>query len=179
VIVYETPRLIVREWTEEPPDLARVYDTYSRWEVARWLGSTPRAMDDPQQAVAAVRRWRERAVPSGGRYGCWAVQPREGGPVAGTVLLVPIPDGDGEIEVGWHLHPDSWGNGYATEAAAGALAREFAAGGTEVYAVTHLTNTASQAVCRRLGMAPIGRTDRWYGMDLEAFRITADEFRGE
>ena len=175
MIVYETPRLIVRAWTEDPADLARVYDTYSRWEVARWLGSTPRAMDDPEQAVGAVRRWRERSARSGGRYGCWAVQPRDGGPVAGTVLLVPVPDGTGEIEVGWHLHPDSWGNGYATEAAAGALTREFAAGGGEVYAVTHPTNTVSQAVCRRLGMTPIGRTDRWYGMELEAFRITAPQ----
>lgn len=173
MIVYETPRLVVRDWTEDPADLARVYDTYSRWEVARWLGATPRAMDDPEQAVATVRRWRDRSQPSGGRYGCWAVQPKDGGPVAGTVLLVPIPDGAGEIEVGWHLHPDSWGHGYATEAAAAALAREFAAGGEEVCAVTHPTNAPSQAVCRRLGMTPIGRTDRWYGMELEAFRITA------
>jgi RimJ/RimL family protein N-acetyltransferase len=179
VLVYETPRLIVRDWSEDRTDLARVYDTYSRWEVAQWLGATPRAMDDPAQAVTTVRRWRERSEPSAGRYGVWAVQPKAGGPPAGTVLLVPIPDGDGEIEVGWHFHPDSWGNGYATEAARGALAREFAAGGEQVYAVTHPANTPSQAVCRRLAMTPIGRTDRWYGMSLEAFRITADDFRAE
>jgi RimJ/RimL family protein N-acetyltransferase len=177
VIVYETPRLVVREWTDDPADLARIFDTYSRWEVARWLGSTPRVLDDPAQAAELVARWKERSAPSGGRYGIWAVQPRERDTPAGSVLLVPIPDGAGEIEVGWHLHPDAWGNGYATEAARGALAREFEAGGEVVYAVTHVTNSPSQAVCRRLGMAPLGRTDRWYGMELEAFRIGADAFR--
>ena len=43
---------------------------------------------------------------------------------AGTVLLKPVltPDARGEIEIGWHLHPDRWGHGLATEAAAAILA---------------------------------------------------------
>jgi hypothetical protein len=41
------------------------------------------------------------------------------------------PNGVGEVEVGWHLHPDSWGHGYATEAARAVIDRGFgrAAGG--------------------------------------------------
>ncbi|WP_434743234.1 GNAT family N-acetyltransferase [Micromonospora sp. SH-82] len=40
----------------------------------------------------------------------------------GTALVHPLPGRDttrltDDIEVGWHLHPDSWGRGYATEAA--------------------------------------------------------------
>ncbi|MGW4898736.1 GNAT family N-acetyltransferase [Kitasatospora sp. NPDC004240] len=31
-------------------------------------------------------------------------------------MLLPLPDGDGEVEVGWHLHPEAWGQGYATVA---------------------------------------------------------------
>ena len=63
-----------------------------------------------------VERWRlvhelDRA------HGCWAIEPRDGSSPAGTLLLKPLPDGVGEVEVGWHLHPDSWGRGYATEAA--------------------------------------------------------------
>jgi len=26
-------------------------------------------------------------------------------------------------------------------------------------------------VCRRLGMTHLGRTDRWYGVELEAYRV--------
>jgi RimJ/RimL family protein N-acetyltransferase len=82
-------------------------------------------------------------------------------------------DYGGEVEVGWHLHPDSWGHGYATEAARGAVDRAFRYGLPEVYAVVRPDNAPSLAVCRRLGMTPLGRTTRWYGIDLEAFRLAA------
>jgi RimJ/RimL family protein N-acetyltransferase len=170
--VYETERLVVREWTRDPADLDRIFDTYSRWEVARWLGAQPQPMSTRDQAVAAVDRWRALHADAGGRYGCWAVEVRGSGVVAGTVLFKPLPNGDNEIEVGWHLHPDSWGHGYATEAARGAIERGFADGLTEVFAVVYPDNVASIAVCRRLGMTPLGRTQKWYGVEVEAFRIS-------
>jgi RimJ/RimL family protein N-acetyltransferase len=177
VTVYATERLVIREWTEEPADLARVFDTYSRWEVARWLGSEPRAMTDPAEAVERVRGWCARNAEYGPPYGIWAVQVRRTGVVAGSVLLRRLPDADGsptdDVEVGWHLHPDSWGRGYATEAARGAAARAFAAGIAEVYAVVYAGNAASVAVTRRLGMRPLGTTDRWYGRELDAFVLRA------
>ena len=75
-----------------------------------------------------------------------------------------------DIEVGWHLHPDSWGHGYATEAARGAVERGLAAGLDEIYAVVSPGNAASMAVARRLGMASIGRHTNWYGgEELETF----------
>ena len=40
--VIETGRLVIRRWTEA--DLDRIFAIYSQWEVARWLGATPRAM---------------------------------------------------------------------------------------------------------------------------------------
>jgi RimJ/RimL family protein N-acetyltransferase len=51
--------------------------------------------------------------------------------------------------------------------------RAFEAGLPEVYAVVRPGNTASLAVCRRLGMTPLGRLRRWYDVDLEAFRLMA------
>lgn len=38
MMIASTQRLVVRDWTESPHDLARVYDIYSREEVMRWLG---------------------------------------------------------------------------------------------------------------------------------------------
>jgi GNAT superfamily N-acetyltransferase len=76
-------------------------------------------------------------------------------------------------ELGWHLHPDSWGHGYATEAARAVVDRAFDDGLLEVYAVVRPGNEPSLAVCRRLGMQPLGRTTCWYGRELEAFRLEA------
>ena len=33
--VLTTERLILRDWTDDPADLARIYDIYSRPEVSR------------------------------------------------------------------------------------------------------------------------------------------------
>jgi RimJ/RimL family protein N-acetyltransferase len=181
VTVFETDRLIVRPWTHDDADLDRLYDIYSRWEVARWLGADPKPMASRDLAPGVVDRWNGRSDPDPA-YGIWAVEVRDTGVVAGTVLLVPLPtpeggEGGGEVEVGWHFHPDSWGLGYATEAARGAIARGFAAGLSEIYAVVYPGNDPSVAVCRRLGMTPIGRTDRWYGMELEAFVLKREDER--
>ena len=174
VVVYETERLMIRPWTHSESDLDRIFDTYSRWEVARWLGSVPKAIESRDQVPAVVDRWAARSDEDG-RFGVWAVEVRETGVPAGTVLLVPLPDsegtGSGEVEVGWHFHPDSRGHGYATEAARGAIGKGFADGLSEIYAVVRPDNQPSLAVCRRLGMTPLGLTDRWYDADLEAFRI--------
>ena len=87
----------------------------------------------------------------------------------GTVALVQV-EGFREpgalVEVAWALHPDSQGQGYASEAARGALDRGHAAGLTEILALTDEANTASQAVCRRLGLELLETSDRFYGKPL-------------
>jgi RimJ/RimL family protein N-acetyltransferase len=101
----------------------------------------------------------------------------------GTILLKSIPasgTGDplqpsGDTEIGWHFHPAAWGRGYASEAASAVLAHAFARGLDRVVAVTHPDNAASQAVCRRIGMTPRGRTDAYYGVTCELFDVTAAE----
>jgi RimJ/RimL family protein N-acetyltransferase len=159
-----TERLRLRSWTSSLPDIARLTDLYGRDEVSRWLGGTPSV--PPEELVS---RW-AKVSRLDERFGCWAIE-RPDGVVAGTVLFKPLPNGVGEVEVGWHLHPDSWGHGYATEAARAVIERGFDAGLPEVYAVVRPGNEASLAVCRRLGMAPLGRFRRWYDVELEAFRL--------
>lgn len=162
-----TERLRLRAWTSRPSDLARLADMYSRAEITRWVGGAPSV-----PPVELVSRW-AAVTALDERYGCWAIQPDGSPSVAGTVLFKPLPNGVGEVEVGWHLHPDSWGHGYATEAARAVIQRGFGAGVPEVYAVVRPGNHASVAVCERLGMAPLGRIRRWYDVELEAFRLMA------
>jgi RimJ/RimL family protein N-acetyltransferase len=161
-----TERLRLRPWTTSASDLARLTDIYGRVEVTRWLGGPPQLT--PEQIVP---RW-EAVSAADGRFGCWAIELADGR-VAGTVLFKPLPNGVGEVEVGWHLHPECWGHGYATEAARAVIDRGFADGLPEVYAVVRPGNEASSAVCRRLGMTPLGRFRRWYDVELEAFRLMA------
>jgi len=173
--VFTTDRLLVRDWAEA--DVPFVFDMYSRWEVARWLGAQPRALATEDEAAAAIQRWRSRS--SDPPFGVWAVTDRTSGDVKGTVLLVPLPashgPNDGAVEIGWHLHPYAWGHGYASEAGIGAASRGFESGLDEVYAVVRPDNAPSLAVCRRIGMTPLGRTSRWYGVELEAFHLGAPQ----
>jgi RimJ/RimL family protein N-acetyltransferase len=90
---------------------------------------------------------------------------------------LPLSDANGPTgltEVGWHLHPQYQGQGFATEAAGALLAAAATAGIGEVLALTDLDNVRSQAVAARLGMSDEGTTDRWFGLPSRQFRKTAD-----
>jgi RimJ/RimL family protein N-acetyltransferase len=164
-----TARLSFREWEEA--DAPVILDLYSRPEVYRFLGAAPAPVPDLAQARARIARWRERAPEPWS--GVWAVLV-DGEPV-GTGLLVSLPRSDGlpsdAVEIGWHLHPDVWGRGYATEMGHALLAQAHAHGLHSVRAVVYPDNTASRAVCLRLGMDEVGETDRWYGVTLTEYLI--------
>ena len=68
----------------------------------------------------------------------------------------------GERELGYRLHPDTWGEGYATEGAAALLRDAFARPGvTRVYAHSLLANPGSIRVMEKIGMTyagPVGTT---------------------
>ena len=175
--VFETDRLVVRDWAAD--EAPRLLDMYSRPEVMRYLGS-PTLMASLDEAAERIERGRLRnaEVAGGTPYGWWAVQVRDTGQVAGTVLLVPAAGSDEPgtpVEVGWHLHPDSWGHGYATESAAGAMRRGFAAGLTEIIALVDEANTASQGVCRRLGLQPTAVTEEFYDRPLMVWVARAED----
>jgi RimJ/RimL family protein N-acetyltransferase len=173
-VIAEDDRIRVRPW--RPDEAPRLLDILSRLEVAKWLGDgEPVLMKDLDEARRRVRRYQELSLSS--PLGIWAVEPRETGVPAGTVLLVELPNGAGEVEVGWHLHPDSHGHGYATGAAELLLARGFANGLPEIYAITHPGNQPSQAVCGRLGMRDLGVLERWYDGPSQVYRLTREQWK--
>jgi RimJ/RimL family protein N-acetyltransferase len=157
-ILATTPRLVIRPW--RPDEADRLFDLLRRMEVVRWLSRrTPMTCLD--EASDRIEQWSAELAAEPG-FGRWAAVGRSSGVPAGTVMLKRLPDGDGEVEIGWYFHPDSWGTGLATESARAVLAHGFAIGLEEVWAVTHLDNDRSAAVCRRLGMRLLGVTNRWY-----------------
>ena len=124
-------------------------------------------------ALASIARRRAVDHPI---HGIWAITTAHGGRLVGNLLLKPIPLSAGQpsgrpndVEIGWHLHPDAWGHGYATEAAQAVLDDAFNRGLAKIVAVTNPDNHASQSVCRRLGMTHLGRTTRYYDAPHELF----------
>lgn len=186
-----TERLILRPW--EPEDADFVLDLYSRWEVQRFIGNRPQVMRQRAEAEERIRAWTNMDHPL---HAIWAVQlkapggrkgqEQQSGPLAGTLLLKSIPASgetlpllpSGDTEIGWHFHPDHWGHGYATEAAAAVLAHALAAGPDKtgldkVLAVTAPANTASQKVCERIGMTHRGQTNEYYNALCELYEVEA------
>jgi RimJ/RimL family protein N-acetyltransferase len=128
-----------------------------------------------ESALERIRYREERISGLTAPMGLWAIVPAGGDrdePI-GTILLMPLEDDDGPtglVEVGWHLHPDHQGRGYATEAAGAVLDAAPAAGIEEVLALIDLDNVPSQRVALRLGMTDEGVTDRWFGLSLRQYR---------
>ena len=164
-------RLLLRPWREDDADF--LLDLESRWEVVRFLGTHPKIMNKREEALVSIERRRAIDDPI---QGIWAITTAADDRLVGNLLLKPIRASAGEsagdpddVEIGWHLHPDAWGHGYATEAANVVLDDAFGRGLAKVLAVTAPDNHASQAVCRRLGMTHLGRTAKYYDIETELF----------
>ncbi len=97
------------------------------------------------QALIAERGW-----------GFWAVETKHGHQFIGFVgLHAPAPELPFSpcVEVGWRLALSHWGQGFATEAARGALRIGFERLGVpEIVSFTPVLNLRSRAVMDRLGM---------------------------
>ncbi len=172
---FSTARLVARDWTTA--DAQAAFGIYGRDEVMRWLDAQPRRPVPSLDAMSErLARMIEQATERP-EYGLWPLVLRATGELVGAVLLQPLAGDDGEVEVGWHLNPEHWGSGYATEAGRGAIALAFSSERARlgpldrVLAVVDPDNIRSQAVCHRLGMTHLGQTDHYYGMTLELFEL--------
>jgi RimJ/RimL family protein N-acetyltransferase len=128
-----TARLLLRPWL--PPDADFLYDMESRWDVKRYIGAAPAVMTDRSQALASIQRRRALDHPV---YGIWAIELLSERVLVGNLLLKPIPRSSDEspsqsedVEIGWHLHPDRWGHGYASEAGGAGMAHAWVRGWPE------------------------------------------------
>lgn len=144
----ETARLRLRQWRES--DRAPFAALNADPEICRYL---PAALTR-EESDAMADRCRDGIAARG--WGLWAVERKADAAFIGMVgLNVPGYDLPFNpcVEIGWRLARAYWGQGYATEAASGALRAGFERLGLdEVVAFTALGNAPSQAVMARLGM---------------------------
>jgi RimJ/RimL family protein N-acetyltransferase len=173
-VITESDRLVIREWTEADADAAlRIYGAA---EVARWLSP---AMDQvPNKATMRLllRAWIEAGKSLVVPAGRWAIVTKADGAVVGGLMIGLLPPYEEDFEIGWQLEPAAWGRGLATEASHALMRWAFATGTIdELYAVARPQNHRACATARRLGMAWVGETDKYYGLPMQIYRIRAAE----
>jgi RimJ/RimL family protein N-acetyltransferase len=145
----ETERLRLRGWREE--DKEHFHRHCNTPAVMRWLGGV-RTRPEYDEIVDRLAGWQQS-------YGhtFWAVERKSDGELLGFCGL-KIANGNnssvlGETEVGWRLREDSWGQGYAREAATASLDFAFhELGRSRVIALTVEGNASSRGLMKRLGM---------------------------
>lgn len=173
-IRFETDRLLIRDWLPQE-DAEQAFEIYGDPIVMQFIGSGKIEESIETQRLSLQRIVSRYAEVNNGT-GAWAIAEKSSGQVVGTVILKQLPDGDGQLtqdyEIGWNLRQASWGKGYATEAARPAIAYGFQSLNLPIiYAVTHPANQASIHVTQRLGMTPLGRTQKYYGVETELFKL--------
>jgi len=175
-----TGRLLLRPFEEA--DLVPFAALNIHPSVVEFLGSSPtRAESD-----AMVERF--SAELEGEGWGLWAIEVAGGPAFVGMCGLHAAPRALAcapAVEVGWRLHPDHWGNGYATEAGAASIRHGFdTAALPEIVSFTAVANLRSQAVMARLGLrrdpdADFDHPNLPEGSPLRAhvlYRISRDEW---
>ncbi|HUB41255.1 MAG TPA: GNAT family N-acetyltransferase [Streptosporangiaceae bacterium] len=161
-------RLVLRGW--EAGDAPAALGAYGDEQVARWLSPPLDRVPDTDAMRVLLERWiaeDEGLLVPAGR---WAIERREDGQVVGGASLLPLAP-DEEFEIGWAVHPQAWGHGYATESGL-ALARwAFGQGIEQVIALVRPANTRAAAVVRRIGMEWVGETEKYHGLRLQEYRL--------
>ena len=149
-VVAETARLRLRTWDDE--DEFRFFDLMNTPAVMRWLGG----LQTPEEWSAGYNRLRGYEREFGFTF--WIVERQSDGEILGFCGLkrANAPGADaiaGEVEIGWRLREDAWGQGYAKEAAIASLDLAFGRfAAPRVVTVTAAGNGPSQGLMKRLGM---------------------------
>jgi RimJ/RimL family protein N-acetyltransferase len=126
------------------------------------------------------RSWRHMAFAVGHwqleGFGAWVAEEKATGAFVGMVGFWEPATWPG-FELSWHLARQYWGRGYATEAAAAALAHAFTVWRRDhVISLVDPANLASIRVAERIGERLEGKIEHLghqmltYGLDCEAYR---------
>lgn len=113
--LYETDRLIIRQWEDE--DFMDLYEYASKEEVTKFLHfPTYTKIETAKERIAFLRNeYKEDKITQD-----YAIELKGVKKVIGAITIVAFNEkSEGIIELGWVLNPVHQGNGYMTEAAKG------------------------------------------------------------
>jgi len=181
IIEFNTERVLLRQWrrSDRQPFAALTADPIVMEYFPSILDRTASdALADRSESHIAVNGW-----------GLWAAEISATGEFIGYVgLSSPRPElpFTPAVEIGWRLAAQHWGQGFATEAARGALRIAFELLELpEIVSFTSVGNLRSQAVMKRIGMKeiktfdhpniPVGNTLRQHCL----YRLSGDEWMNQ
>ena len=110
----ETERLLLRP-VERERDVEAMHSYRSIPEVCRYVPFSPGTLEEMAERLADPERIRS-VIDAEGQVLSLAIEVRETGQMIGDLVLFWHSDTDRHAEVGYVLHPDHEGHGYATEA---------------------------------------------------------------
>jgi ribosomal-protein-alanine N-acetyltransferase len=165
----KTERLVLGPWSGE--DASSALSIFGSEQVARWLTPALEPIHDEAGMRATLERWIEEDAEADPPLGHWAAWRREDNALVGSITLRRMPPFQEDLELAWQFSPDSWGHGYATEAARAVAARAFEDSAHELFAVMRPANERAEKLARRLGMQWVGETDKYYDLRLQVFRL--------
>ncbi|HEY6566676.1 MAG TPA: GNAT family N-acetyltransferase [Actinomycetota bacterium] len=144
-----TERLSLRAFV--PSDVDSLFAIYGRDDVVRYLYED--AYTEADARAALDTRMARRRIDAEGDKLAFAVVRRSDDVMVGDCVLVWTSAQHSQAEIGYAMHPDHHGMGYATEAARELLRVAFEELGVHrVIGRTEARNTASARVMEKLGM---------------------------
>lgn len=156
-------------WRQEDVQLA--LDLWCDDDVMRFCNS-----ETPSPEKVRLRLQTEIQYGSKHRMQYWPIFRLADGAHLGCCGLHPF---EGEVEIGYYLRPEFWGQGYAVEAAAAIVEFAFETLNLEIlHAETHPENAPSQQVLQKIGFVrkPGSRFYEPLGIPLIAFSLSRSEF---
>ncbi|MCC7439107.1 MAG: GNAT family N-acetyltransferase [Armatimonadetes bacterium] len=160
----ETPRLLLRPYTET--DIATLHQLWTHPEVRRYLWDD--IIIPPERAAEVIRSSMEEWEIYG--FGQWCVCDAASQQLIGFCGFRHDEPGM-PPELLYGLHPDWWGRGLATEAAAAAVMFGFCQKNfSTVWAAAHPDNQQSLALLERLGMK-FQQRRLLHGLDMLCYQL--------
>jgi RimJ/RimL family protein N-acetyltransferase len=160
----QTSRLTLRKFnTEDVDELAEIL---SDPQVMKFSSKGPFSKEDTSNFIA----WSIESYDKNG-YGQWAVIERETGALIGLCGLSETDVNDeSEVEIGYRIAQDRWGNGFASEAAAAALHLGFEKYRlASIIAIVSTEHAASIRVAEKIGFSDYS-LDQYKGWDVRIYR---------
>lgn len=167
-----TERLIIRKLGIS--DISIWESFFQNNDALPYLG-----LDLKLSAEEQSKSWIERQLwrYENNRYGHHALIDKESNKFIGQCgLLTQEIDGKTEVEIGYHILPEYWGNGYATEAAK--KFKDFAFENEvcdSLISIIDIRNVASQNVAEKNGMKKTKQV-KYYDLDVHIYRIDRNEY---
>lgn len=150
VKIAETERLILRTW--EKTDAQALFELCKDADVMEHIGD-----GKPLQKIEEAEKMLERVFENYEKNGFsrYAVVEKSSGKLIGSCGFVLL--NNGEIELGYLFAKDSWGKGFATEAATACVEYGFEKlGFKKLVALTDIDHTETHKVLEKAGFKNVG-----------------------